>query len=471
MTDIRTRILEETQIGKLKLLIIELNRTLSDNEKISGYSTYTLSKIEDLRKIALKKIDNKSVNMIEDNLSIMTVAQLKALALNKGLYVPSRALKNDIIRLIESKNIPSPSVPRVPTPFRVSSPDTTPSSTVPSSTTSDISGMTVAQLKAFAVQKGIYIPSKASKSQIISIIESNLSKGTSSQKGTSSPEDIPVCLTDKSQDSLNTTPLYDYNNFKFNEFQANSMDSCLSHVSTKNIKAGSKGSYGVTFSDMYKGTQAIFKVVKFPNPMGVEGFKWECVITKRAALLGVGPQVLEMSICYHGKTPKFGVLILGKCGPISFEYTFNKSEVKQIYQSIVKLHNNGISHRDLGLRNIMRSGDKLVLIDYGLALAFPGPVPDGYKIWDHSYLAYDSQSYYEYLTTIFSAKDINRIDNKLGDDVVIESMTVQYMPVEMIKTLGRDKAVMYFNNASTTSKAIIIERKFDKRLKDEGIRA
>ncbi len=429
MSDIRNRILEENRIGKLKLLIVELNQTLSDNDRISGYSTYTLANIEDLRKLALAKLSKGTVKgTVKGTINdisrtsgkevngSMTVKELKAIALERGIYIRSKALKDEILQTLNA---------------------------VVTSVSSQ--------------------PSRSSQPS-----QSSQSSQPSRSSQSSQPLSPDVCLTNKPVNNTYTRPIDDYNNLQLTGFQADSIKSCLVNLTPNNFKTGGKGSYGVTFVDQYKGSSAVFKVVKFPNNLGIEGFKWECVLSKRASMLGVGPEVLETSICYKGKVPKFGVLVLGKCGPVKITYELTKADCKQIYESLVKLHENGISHRDTGIRNIMRSGDKLVIIDYGLSLGFSGPVPEEYKIWDHAYLSYDSSSYHEYLKTKLPKSSMQTIA-KLQDDIALESLTVQYMPIEMIRTLGAEKAAMYFNNATTTEKAIIIDRKFHQRLKREGI--
>lgn len=562
MSELREQILTETQIGKLKLLVIKLNKSLPEDMRITGYSTYTLVRIEELRTLALSKIKSLPKKDAGSNdITHMTVKELRALAEKKGIYIRSKALKDEIISALKEAGVGEGVIKPPIAPLKkdidithmtvkelraladergiyvrsnalkdeiiillskgvingsVAPSIINPPPVAPVKNDSSIDIMTVKELKALAVERGIYISSKALKDEIIRIIKAgkmvpvikppsngsggngglppidNLSieelKDLAKAMGFKLPPKISkndlieiikgnlipkrkssdTCLTDKPISRFTTTPIQDYNSLKLVEFSASSVNKCLGDMGVHNKKSDGKGSYGSTYIDMYNGSPAIFKVVPLPGAMGVEGFKWECTITRRAAELGVGPDVLETSICYSGRTPKFGVMVLGKCGPLTKGYVFTKDELAEIYRLIVKLNDNGISHRDLGKRNIMRSGERLVLIDYGLALAFPGPVPDEYKIWDHTYLAYDTESYYEYLKTVMSKADIKKID-ELEDDIKLESLTIKYFPVDMLRTLGLQYATMYINNSDTTAKAVVTDRMLKKRFIDEGL--
>lgn len=588
MSDLRSRIASESQIGKLKLLVVELNQTLPEDKRIVGYSAYTLAKIEDLRRLALSKLGDVGGDVDSDKLeeirnigsiaglkkmasllglsgysgykadqkeklraeiiaavqgkrpapkkepvivppvapvkkvdiTAMTVKELRALADERGIYIRSKALKDEIIIALSKAVVTGPPVAPPKKEEPIIAPPVAPPKKEPS-----IDVMTVKELKALAAEREIYIPSKALKDEIIRLLKAGKAPAKPIMKPPVKPPKVPetveeddllglpplddlslaelrtlgkemgfkippkiskagileiikgnvgprkssdTCISAKTVDRLTTIPIYDYDHLNLVNFSGASINSCLTDMGVGKAKAGVKGSYGVTYADNFNGSPAIFKVVKFPNPMGVEGFKWECVISRRAAALGVGPEVLETSMCYSGKTPKFGVMVLGRCGPLASDYAFTKAELAEIYQLIVKLNNNGIAHRDLGKRNIMRSGGRLVLIDYGLALAFPGPVPEEYKIWDHTYLSYDTESYYEYLKTIFPASSIKKID-QLEDDVKLESLTIQYFPVDMLRTLGYERTLMYINNADTTAKAVITDRMLKKRFADEGL--
>ena len=503
----------ETQIGKLKLLITELNRKLPSDQVITGYSTYKLAQIEELRKLALSKLnfensetkETKETNKISINsinsinslsglkdmarllgisgfsgfkanrkeelraliianmnskkappfvpaantnkeITEMTVNELKAFAANKGIYIKSKSNKAEIIQAILKGGIPNNTGEDQKAPPVISN--------------KEITEMTVNELKAFAANKGIYIKSKSNKAEIIQAI---LKGGIPNNTGEDQKKNVPGVCVNRTLEKLTTSPFQEWKRLTFTQLVSGSVPKCLGEMGLNSKKLIGRGSAGNSYFNTFKGNPSIFKVVKLPGLTGIDGFRWECIINERAAAIGVGPVVLEKSICLSEKTPKFGVLVLEKCSPISTTYNFSEADCAEIYNLIDRLHQNGISHRDLGARNIMKSGNGFVLIDYGLSLAFDGPVPEEYEFWDHLYLSIDVDEYYNYLKSIKSDIYMSKLDKYMSDNVKLELLTVKHFPDYMLKTLGFDAATNYLNNVDGPE-AVIVDRALKVRI-------
>jgi hypothetical protein len=447
----------ETQIGKLKLLITELNRKLPSDQVITGYSTYKLAQIEELRKLALSKLnfensetkETKETNKISINSinSINSLSGLKDMARLLGIsgFSGFKANRKEELRALIIANMNSKKAP----PF------------VPAANTNkEITEMTVNELKAFAANKGIYIKSKSNKAEIIQAI---LKGGIPNNTGEDQKKNVPGVCVNRTLEKLTTSPFQEWKRLTFTQLVSGSVPKCLGEMGLNSKKLIGRGSAGNSYFNTFKGNPSIFKVVKLPGLTGIDGFRWECIINERAAAIGVGPVVLEKSICLSEKTPKFGVLVLEKCSPISTTYNFSEADCAEIYNLIDRLHQNGISHRDLGARNIMKSGNGFVLIDYGLSLAFDGPVPEEYEFWDHLYLSIDVDEYYNYLKSIKSDIYMSKLDKYMSDNVKLELLTVKHFPDYMLKTLGFDAATNYLNNVDGPE-AVIVDRALKVRI-------
>lgn len=226
----------------------------------------------------------------------------------------------------------------------------------------------------------------------------------------------------------------------------------------KYSKKVDKGSYGTVYRGKYKNQNAIFKVIKFPNRLGEEGFKWECVSTQRAGMEGLGPEVLGVY-----RKDNLGILIMEECEPIK-----SNIDHEDIYNLIESLHDIGICHRDISFENIMKKDGNYVLIDFGLSLVFNGSVPKEYRVWDHAYFSnMYSPKYKKYLIEAgkFTKQEIEKYKNVIFQ----ESETVKYFPVDMLRTLGYDRASYYLHNVSQDEVIIIVDGKLEKRFDEEGL--
>ncbi len=219
-----------------------------------------------------------------------------------------------------------------------------------------------------------------------------------------------------------------------------------------------QGSYGKIYQGVYRKEKVVFKVVEHNEDTGFEGFVWECVASQRAAMLGVGPGVVAKIILKKGKKMRHYVIVMKQCSPLT-QIRWSKKDSVEIYRMLSKLHSNGIVHRDLGVRNLMKSGDRLVFIDYGLAFVFDSPVPAPLRLLDHAVMGQDMGDYFEYLLTHYKEKDLISFDSPLKMDTV----SLEEFPLPMLRTL-RDNSEYYLNNTKGGD-AVIVARQLGKRLK------
>lgn len=189
---------------------------------------------------------------------------------------------------------------------------------------------------------------------------------------------------------------------------------------------------------------------KIGEVFNVEVFKWECVISKRAAQIGIGPVVRDCALCMGRQSLKskkqllYGVIIMARCQPLA---KTSKLDLTEINRMLNVLHQNGVVHRDLAKRNIMTTSTggagKYVFIDYGLSVAFPGPVPEAYRVWDHAFLTEDIPKYKEIPQVSSMKKMIAHLSKNRFN---LEEMTAQYFPIEMLVTMKMPLAGRYLNN-------------------------
>lgn len=459
------RVASETRIGALKLLAIEANKDLPDGKKIVGFAKFKLEDIEKLRKLILASIGkpvlrvspSKKGDLSQVN-SISTLSGLKEMA--RMLRIPgyskyNAAQKEDLRRLIINH------IGGSVTPRKVSSKKASPKKASLDLEDQVRSIKTISGLIKIVAGLGIPGYNKYKLAQIEDLRRKALEK-MGSKPGVapvvvvappkpakkSDEEGLDGCLLATPVKKLATTPQMDYDSFSSERHQAKSMPECLAFYGIFKSKRFGAGTYGQTFLADYKGQSTVFKIVDLEqSEFGLEGFKWECVIAERAAKIGVGPAIVAKGICYDKGSPQYGIIGMGRCKPISMSASIPKKDFPQLVELISILHKHGITHRDLGVRNVMKSGSRYVFIDYGLAMAYPGPVPREMELFDYAYLMFDVDGTDWYATKL-SVKDRAIYNRMLDSWVVAEEYTTKYFPIYMLKTLGVAKAGYYLNKLS-----------------------
>lgn len=496
------RVRTENRIGALKLLTLEINQGLPEGKRISGYARFKLDNIDELRNLILNSIENlkdKDEKKKQGNLgqgqgnlgqinAITTLSGLKEMAKMLGISGYSKytsATKEELRALIIShiggKN------PQIPDNLPPLIPGKLPPQIIPESNLDN----QIRQIKTISglIKLVAHLDIPKYRSYRLSQIE-DLRRIALDKLNKLLPEEKPEekkrfvenseekknlivkrekgCLRLYHQKDLNTTPEQDYQNFKADTNQVNKLKSCLEIYGIKNAKPFGAGTFGMTYLADYMGQSTVFKMVNLEeSDFGLEGFKWECVIAERASLIGVGPVIVTKGICYDKNIPKYGILGMGRCSPINMKVTLERKEFGYLFDLISTLHKNGITHRDLGQRNIMKSGDSYVFIDYGLSFAYPGKVPRELELFDYAYLFYDLDGI-DWLLERVSLQEAKLITQMVKSFKHTEYDTAKFFPIYMLKTLGLEQAGWYLNKipiqGSPDDKAVIAILK--KRIKD-----
>lgn len=119
----------------------------------------------------------------------------------------------------------------------------------------------------------------------------------------------------------------------------------------------------------------------------------ECVITEYAGRKGFGIPVKAYYLCDSGKK---GVIIMERYKRDLFDIrndlTFD--EMKQLIDKVRTMHNDGILHRDLFLKNTMYKRDSegkrdIRIIDFGMAIPFEKTIPEIFRAIDYINLLSD----------------------------------------------------------------------------------
>jgi serine/threonine protein kinase len=160
-----------------------------------------------------------------------------------------------------------------------------------------------------------------------------------------------------------------------------------------------EGSYGKVMPACDGQTcEDVAKLITFDENRFTEQYRHnvffaECAITDFAGKKGFGIPVRAYYLCDHGKK---GVIIMERYRRDLFEIrnelTFD--EMKQLIDNVRTMHNYGILHRDLFLKNTMYKRDKdgkrdIRIIDFGMAIPFEKTIPEIFRAIDYINLLSD----------------------------------------------------------------------------------
>lgn len=135
----------------------------------------------------------------------------------------------------------------------------------------------------------------------------------------------------------------------------------------------------------------IAKVSKFRTFFGsvfVEfvNFQREVMVATLAGELGCGPKVYAAYTCSKRNQ---GVIIMDKIDAVASE-ALNPSQTGDLVRKVNLLHDAGILHQDLALRNVLLDKDNHCwIIDYGLALIVAQPMLPALQAYDTASLFYE----------------------------------------------------------------------------------
>lgn len=164
-----------------------------------------------------------------------------------------------------------------------------------------------------------------------------------------------------------------------------------------------EGSYGKVSSVCEKtNCELVAKIIQFnfnsyPTQYVFNLFYAESLITKFAGEKGFGIPLKDFSLCKEGNDIK-GIVIMEKykntLDSIQTELTFDL--MKQLFDKVTIMHNVGILHRDLFLRNVMYketpTGKDIRIIDFGLSIPFGQEIHKPFRAIDYLNLINDIEN-------------------------------------------------------------------------------
>lgn len=249
----------------------------------------------------------------------------------------------------------------------------------------------------------------------------------------------------EAEEALLTSPLEDFQEIgqKIQVKMYSSMEKCLTDFG-QGDEIG-RGSGGVVFKGVYGGKNVVFKLTDL-RERGFDSFKWELTMLQRAGKAGVGAKLLAYQVCQVGQV-QYGLAILSQCTPFDTARKFSSAEQKKIFALVEKLHQIGIVHNDLYIRNLVRSGAGFAIIDFDLAVCFDGPAPQELAMIDYACLKEEGliSSFPSFLRS-----PMKLLADKLVKDYRLrEELVINFFPDQMIQTLSYNEAslwLVYFQN-------------------------
>ncbi len=247
----------------------------------------------------------------------------------------------------------------------------------------------------------------------------------------------------EAEEALLTSPLQDYQEIgqKMQVQEFANLDKCLETFGQGEELGG--GTSGTVFQGVYAGKKVVFKMTDL-SYHGYNSYKWELVMLQRAGKAGIGAKLLGYQVCQIGRK-QYGIAILTQCTPFDQARKFSPAEQKKILTLVEKLHQIGIVHLDLYIRNLVRSGSEFAIIDFDLALCFDGPAPPEVAMIDYACL---KQEGVLHSLPSFLSTQMKTLVGKLTNDYRLRSeLIVNFYPEQMIGTLSYQEAytwLVYF---------------------------
>jgi len=123
------------------------------------------------------------------------------------------------------------------------------------------------------------------------------------------------------------------------------------------------------------------KIVELRTPQERVEFLLEAAIAKFASERGYGVPVIHSFICNQGNE---GVLIMRRLQSVRHS-VLSLPQLMDFYDMVRRMHNDGILHCDLFLRNVLRDParkNRLYIADFGLAFVMHDAVPNPLRVTD-----------------------------------------------------------------------------------------
>lgn len=127
------------------------------------------------------------------------------------------------------------------------------------------------------------------------------------------------------------------------------------------------------------------KIVELRSAQDRIEFLLEAAIAKFASERGYGVPVIQSFICNQGNE---GMLIMRRLRSVRHS-VLTVNQMVDFYEMVRRMHNDGILHCDLFLRNVLRGGggsatdsNRLYIADFGLAFVMADAVPNPLRVTD-----------------------------------------------------------------------------------------
>jgi len=157
------------------------------------------------------------------------------------------------------------------------------------------------------------------------------------------------------------------------------------------------GAYGTTFQACWAGAKACTtaadfkyaaKIVKIRNASDELSFRLEGLLAMYAGSKSWGPRVISFFLCQNNTK---GVMVMELLRPIQPAEDLQSLEtLKRFLDRLNEMHEAGILHGDLYMRNLMVHPEtrELMIVDFGFAMPLKGPVPYSLRAADFGSLTY-----------------------------------------------------------------------------------
>ena len=124
------------------------------------------------------------------------------------------------------------------------------------------------------------------------------------------------------------------------------------------------------------------KIVELRSAQDRIEFLLEAAIAKFASERGYGVPVIQSFICNQGNE---GILIMRRLRSVRHS-VLTVNQMVDFYEMVHRMHNDGILHCDLFLRNVLRGSpsdpNRLYIADFGLAFVMADAVPNPLRVTD-----------------------------------------------------------------------------------------
>lgn len=183
------------------------------------------------------------------------------------------------------------------------------------------------------------------------------------------------------------------------------------------------GAYGTTFQACWGASNGLpcttaadfkyaAKIVKIRNASDELSFRLEGLLAMYAGRKSWGPRVISFFLCQNNTK---GVMVMELLRPIQPAEDLQSLEtLKRFLDRLNEMHEAGILHGDLYMRNLMVHPEtrELMIVDFGFAMPLKGPVPYSLRAADFGSLTYGMPMPWD--NSVPAADRLMRLDGGMG---------------------------------------------------------